>query len=96
MLNPLILPTQMSQKQFPLFLKFTAMSTWYEIKNDHSFNEVKILGGFFSITEYSNDIMPMRNHIMDLIEVEGVEEVSEKSFNDHLEKLKQEKTLREF
>ena len=38
----------------------------------------------------------MRNHIMDLIEGEGVEEVSEKSFYDYLEKLKQEKTLREF
>ena len=37
----------MSQKQFPLFLKLTAMSTWYEVKNDHSFTEVKTLGGFF-------------------------------------------------
>ena len=72
------------------------MSTWYEVKNDHSFTEVKTLGGFFFITEYSDDIMPMRNHIMDLIEGKGVEEVSEKSFYDYLEKLKQEKTLREF
>ncbi len=72
------------------------MNTWYEVKNDHSFTEVKTLGVYFSITEYSDDIMPMRNHIMDLIEGEGVEEVSEETFNMHLKQLEVEKTIKEF
>ncbi len=86
----------MSQKQFPLFLQLTAMNTWYKLINDHSFTEVKTLGSYFSITEYSDDILPMRNHIIDLIEGQGVEIVSEETFNAYLEKLEKEKTLREF
>ena len=86
----------MSLKKFPIFLQLTAMKTWCKVINDHSFIEVKTLGVYFSITEYSDDILPMRNHIMDLIEGQGVEIVSEEKFNAYLKKLKKQKTLRKF
>jgi len=86
----------MSEKKFPLFLKLSAMNTWYKILNDHTFLEVKSLGSYYSISEFSDDILPMRNHIQDLIEGDGIELISNEDFQTHLDKLSSDKELRRF
>ncbi len=81
---------------FPKYLKLGTTNTWYKITDDHSFMEVKTLGGFYSISEFSDDILPMRNHISDLIEHDGTQEVSELEFQNYLEALSLEKKLKAF
>lgn len=72
------------------------MNTWLLISDDHSFKEVKSLGNYYSVSEYSDDILPMRTHISDLINGTGVDTVTELEFNSNLEKVMAEKELREF
>ncbi|MFK7758048.1 MAG: hypothetical protein AB8B53_14050 [Flavobacteriales bacterium] len=82
--------------QYPIYLQFSATNTWYHILNDHTFIEVKTLGNTYSASKYSDDILPMRNHISDLIVHDGTKSISEQEFNDYLAKLKSEKSLRDF
>ena len=86
----------MQSPTYPIFLQFDAIHTWYKIINDHSFIEVKTLGSYYFLCEYSDDIMPMHNHISDLIKQEETKEVSEQTYQDYLDYLKLEKIFRAF
>ncbi len=92
----LILPTIMILQKYPFYLKLTSTNTWFRISDDHTFTEVKTLGDFYSVQTFSDDILPMRNHISDLAESEFSEMVTEISFNEHLAQLEKNKTKREF
>jgi len=80
--------------EFPIYLKVSDTNTLYKITNDHSFTEIKTLGDFYFVNEISDDILPMRNYIMDLVEGEGVEKVLEEEFDVEFEKIKLEKSFR--
>ncbi len=80
----------------PIYIKLRSTNSWFRITDDHSFTEVKTLGNYYSITEFSDDILPMRNHILDLIEGEGTEKISESEFSEHLDQLKTQFILKEF
>jgi len=82
--------------EYPIYLTVSSIKTIYKITNDHSFTEVKTLGSYYMVNEISDDILPMRIHISDLLESEAAEVISEEEFLRLLNKLKKEKDLREF
>lgn len=86
----------MKETKYPIYLKLEAMNTWYHILNDHSFLEIKSLADYYFISEFSDDILPMRNHISDLILGDGVEIISEFKFRSEIDELKSTKQEKKF
>ncbi len=86
----------MEQRKYPIYLHIASTGALYKIENDHSFIEIKTLGRHYFINSFSADILPMRNHISDLIEGDGSLEVNQDEYFLKLEKLKQDKTEKTF
>jgi len=82
--------------EYPIYLKLSTTKTWYIIKNDHSFTEFKTLGKYYSISDFSDDIMPMRNHISDLISNDKAEIKTEDDYSKALEMIKTTHTEKAF
>lgn len=81
--------------EYPIFLFVESINTLYKITNDHSFTEIKTLGKYYMINEVSDDILPMRIHISDLLESEVSLVISEEKFAEKLAEIESEKEFRE-
>ncbi len=82
--------------KYPIFLTISGIQTLYKITDDHSFTEIKTLGKYYMIHEISDDILPMRVHISDLLESEDSAVISEEKFKELFNEIKNKKVFREF
>jgi len=80
---------------YPIFLRLKKTSTFYKITSDHSFRELKTLGGFYFVNEFSDDILPMRNHILDLLNSPEALKISETEYLETLKEIEKSKELKE-
>jgi hypothetical protein len=72
---------------YPVYRKYKDSKTWFKITSTSTFEEVKILGIYFSIHHFEAVILPDRNFILDLLScgTEGIVEADEQSYLKTLE-----------
>jgi hypothetical protein len=72
---------------YPLYRKYSDNKTWFKITSSSTFEELKILGIYFSMHSFQAAILPDRNFISDLIScaTEGIVEAEEESYLKTLE-----------
>jgi hypothetical protein len=69
---------------YPLYRKYGDNKTFFKITSGSSFEELKILGIYYSIHHFEAKILPDRNFLSDLIScgTEGIIEISESIYQD--------------
>ncbi len=76
-----------NKDNYPLYRKYADGKTFFKITSGSSFDELKILGIYYSIHSFEAKILPDRNFIFDLISCEpvGIIEVTENDYQKTLE-----------
>lgn len=79
--------------KFPLFRKYANGNTYFKIISTDTFEELKIMGNYYSLKNYKATILPDRNYIIDLIKNKGNHWViiDEMEFNYALKKCEETK-----
>ena len=72
---------------FPTYLKYKKHQTYFKINSLQHFEELRILGKYFNLTNHEAKILPDRVFIADLLEDKGdrLEKISKTEFDDVLE-----------
>jgi|JI10StandDraft_1071094.scaffolds.fasta_scaffold165876_2 hypothetical protein len=72
---------------FPTYLKYKKHETYFKINSLQHFEELRILGKYFNLTNHEAKILPDRVFIADLLEDKGdrLEKISKTEFEDVLE-----------
>lgn len=78
----------MSEQNFPLYRCYSNRLSFFLIKSETELKEWQVIGGSYTVRTLEARILPERNLIMDLIEMqtEGIESLEEHEF----EKLREE------
>lgn len=72
---------------FPVYLKYKKHDTYFKINSFVNFEELRIIGDFFNISNFNAKILPDRVFIADLLEDKGhrMERISSREYEDTLE-----------
>jgi predicted house-cleaning noncanonical NTP pyrophosphatase (MazG superfamily) len=76
-----------SKDNYPFYRKYADGKTFFKITSESSFEELKILGIYYSLHSFEARILPDRNFIADLTSCgpEGIEEFTEEEYQEVLE-----------
>jgi hypothetical protein len=71
---------------FPTYLKYKQHQTYFKINSSNNFEELRIVGNFFSLTVHEASILPDRVFIADLLYDKGerLEKLATQEFNEVL------------
>lgn len=76
-----------SKDSYPLYRKYADDNTFFKLTSGSTFEELKLLGVYYSLHSFEAKILPDRNFISDLINcgVKGILEISEKDYQNKME-----------
>jgi hypothetical protein len=76
-----------NKDSYPLYRKYADGNTFFKITSSSSFEELKLLGIYYSIHNYEAKILPDRNFLYDLISCgpEGIVEIQEIDYQKTME-----------
>lgn len=77
---------------FPIYRRYTNNKSWFKVLGPDSFEEVQLMGPYYSIHHFEAKILPDRNFIADMIALEGDSwvEVGESDYQEFIKKCLQE------
>jgi len=77
---------------FPVYRKYSNNKSYFKVFDTNSFEEIQVLGSNYWVHHFEAKILPDRNFIKDLIDLEGGGwlEISEEAYNQFKEKCRLE------
>lgn len=80
------------EHSFPIYRRYSNNKSWFKVLADDAFEEIQVMGPYYSIHHFQAKILPDRNFIADMIALEGNswEEVTEADYQGFLKKCMQE------
>ena len=83
---------------FPIYLKYKQHQTYFKIISLSEFQELRILGNYFNLSNHLAKILPDRNFIADLLEDKGerLEAITVTEFDEVLKQCYQTKIEKVF
>lgn len=87
----------MSEQNFPLYRCYSNRKSFFLIQSESQMKEWQVIGGFYTTRELNAKILPERNLIMDLIEMntQGIESLEAHEFEKLSAEIEQSLKFRE-